>query len=59
VATLSSIAATLACHTQRPSHVHAATGSIKGAEAISIAQVLSHKTTPNMLIFMNAGQYMW
>lgn len=34
-------------------------GSIKGEEKISIAQIVSHKTSPNQMIFMNSGEYMW
>jgi hypothetical protein len=33
--------------------------SIKGEEKVSISQILSHKATPNLMLFMNSGEYMW
>uniref|UniRef100_A0A383W6M8 VPS10 domain-containing protein n=1 Tax=Tetradesmus obliquus TaxID=3088 RepID=A0A383W6M8_TETOB len=33
--------------------------SIKGEEKVSISQILSHKTSPNLMLFMNNGEYMW
>lgn len=35
------------------------TGSIKGEEPVSVTQVLAHKTSPNLMMFVNAGGYMW
>eukprot|EP00879_Flechtneria_rotunda_P009745 GHRR01010194.1.p1 GENE.GHRR01010194.1~~GHRR01010194.1.p1 ORF type:complete len:606 (+),score=150.47 GHRR01010194.1:219-2036(+) len=34
-------------------------GSIKGEEPISITQILSHKISPNKMIFVNSWEYMW
>jgi hypothetical protein len=33
--------------------------SIKGEEKVSVSQILSHKTSPNLMLFMNSGEYMW
>jgi hypothetical protein len=33
--------------------------SIQSSEAVQVTQILSHKSQPNLMIFVGAGEYMW